>query len=73
MPILTVEIDATPAEVWAVLADFGNIYTWNPGVKASRPDLGPDREAPGQPGTATWPRSAESRNTSVPGNPNGRW
>ncbi len=33
--MLTVEIDAAPAEVWAVLADFGNIYTWNPGVKAS--------------------------------------
>ncbi len=28
--MLTVEIDAAPAEVWAVLADFGNIYTWNP-------------------------------------------
>jgi len=33
---VTRRIDAAPAEVWAVLADFPGIATWNGGVKASR-------------------------------------
>ncbi len=37
MPNVTVKRDiaATPAQVWAVLADFPNISQWNSGVKAS--------------------------------------
>lgn len=35
MTILSVTIDATPDAVWAVLADFGNIADWNPGLRAS--------------------------------------
>jgi uncharacterized protein YndB with AHSA1/START domain len=36
MDSLTVSIDASPERVWEVLADFGNIYRWNPGVKHSQ-------------------------------------
>lgn len=37
MPEFTVSrtIDASADEVWAELADFGNIYVWNPGVTES--------------------------------------
>ena len=37
MPNVTVQRDiaASPAQVWAVLADFPNISDWNSGVKAS--------------------------------------
>lgn len=37
MAVVTVhaEIDAPPAQVWAVLADFPNVYRWNPGVERS--------------------------------------
>ena len=37
MPNVTVQRDiaASPAQVWAVLADFPNIADWNGGVKAS--------------------------------------
>ena len=27
-----IAIEASPEKVWAVLADIGNIYLWNPGV-----------------------------------------
>ena len=30
-----IRINATKGEVWAVLADFGGIYRWNPGVRHS--------------------------------------
>ena len=30
-----IRIDATTEEVWEVLADFGRIYLWNPGVRHS--------------------------------------
>lgn len=30
-----IEIEASPARVWEVLADFGNVYRWNPNVSAS--------------------------------------
>ncbi len=37
MAVVTVheEIDAPPARVWDVLADFPNVYRWNPGVESS--------------------------------------
>lgn len=37
MPNLTLQRDlnATPAQVWAVLADFPNIADWNDGIKKS--------------------------------------
>ena len=31
-----IEIDAPVEKVWETLADIGNIYQWNPGVKFSR-------------------------------------
>lgn len=30
-----IKINATKAEVWAVLSDFGGIYRWDPGVRHS--------------------------------------
>jgi hypothetical protein len=30
-----IRINATKEQVWAVLADFGGIYRWNPGVRNS--------------------------------------
>jgi len=33
---VTRSLDASPAEVWSVLADFGNIAEWNPNLSASR-------------------------------------
>ena len=32
---ITRRIDAPPSTVWGVLADFGNIADWSPGVKRS--------------------------------------
>lgn len=38
MAVVTVheQINAPPAQVWALLADFPNVYRWNPGVEDSR-------------------------------------
>ena len=30
-----IHIQAPPEEVWAALADIGEIYVWNPGVQSS--------------------------------------
>lgn len=35
MDNLACTIDAAPDRVWEILADFGNIYRWNPSVKHS--------------------------------------
>jgi uncharacterized membrane protein len=32
----TVQIDASAEQIWPALANFGEIVTWNPGVKASK-------------------------------------
>ena len=31
-----IHVDAKPDHVWGIVADFGNIYKWSPGVKYSR-------------------------------------
>jgi len=31
----TIDVDASPEEVWKAIADFGNIHRWNPGVPKS--------------------------------------
>lgn len=32
----TLKLEAAPAEVWKVLADFGGVASWNPGVTSAR-------------------------------------
>lgn len=33
---VTIEVDASPEEVWKAIADFGGIDRWNPGVPVSQ-------------------------------------
>ena len=45
---MTIErtLDAPRSQVWAVLADYGNIVDWNSGIKASRVRMTPGQVGP---------------------------